>query len=259
MKRVRAFTLVELLVVIGIIALLISVLMPAITQARRQAGLVACASNLRQLQVSLLSYASENRGYLPLSYWFSTRQTNFWVASDKTVAATGAALLTPLGDALLTARQVTNIKAFYCPLQSDTHFLYATIDNPWPIKPGTITRIGYGTRPVVNASPTPAGGPPFTGYAFGAVQMPKITQLNSRIAIAADALPLNNAYWQSEKAMSHILRGVNVAYLDASVQWVPYSVYKTNYMSGLSSGTILSTSVTPNVGVWPDFDNYHSP
>lgn len=78
------FTLVELLVVIGIIATLISILLPALNKAREAANAAKCLSNLRQMAMAFIMYANENHGYLPPT---SDGNQVFWVNGANTTVA----------------------------------------------------------------------------------------------------------------------------------------------------------------------------
>lgn len=75
----KAFTLVELLVVLGIVALLVALLFPAFSKARRQAAQVTCLSNLRQLGIALVLYTNENRGRFPAPASALQPQPDDWV------------------------------------------------------------------------------------------------------------------------------------------------------------------------------------
>lgn len=67
-QRQAAFTLVELLVVIGIIALLISILLPALNKARAASEKVKCASQMKQVATAVFLYADDNKGAVPIAY-----------------------------------------------------------------------------------------------------------------------------------------------------------------------------------------------
>jgi prepilin-type processing-associated H-X9-DG protein/prepilin-type N-terminal cleavage/methylation domain-containing protein len=86
----RAFTLVELLVVIGIIAVLVGILMPALSRARQQANLVTCQTHLRQIGQAMFIYVGDNQGTLPYGYW---NGTNSPYGYDNTKAADWGILL----------------------------------------------------------------------------------------------------------------------------------------------------------------------
>ncbi len=78
MRRKRAFTLVELLVAIGIIAMLIGIVLPALSRARAKGRQVKCLSNLRQMMTSAHAYANDFNGRLPLSYWSAPEHSMVW-------------------------------------------------------------------------------------------------------------------------------------------------------------------------------------
>src|ERR1700744_2240727 len=67
MNKNRAFTLLELLVVIAIIAILASLLLPALSRAKDQSHQTACLSNLRQVNLAIRFYAEDNQDSLPVS------------------------------------------------------------------------------------------------------------------------------------------------------------------------------------------------
>lgn len=130
--RTLGFTLVELLVVIGIIALLISVLLPALNKARQSADRTVCASNMRQLGILWHLYANEYKGFFP----DNNRGFGTWE------------LLTADQKELFKQKlKVTKGKAFYCP--AGLHFRFgAQPDEMWDEDPGSsageeVYMIGY--------------------------------------------------------------------------------------------------------------------
>lgn len=94
-RRGRGFTLIELLVVLGIVAVLVSLLLPSLTKARRQANALKCAGNLRQIYLACMMFAQDHRGQLPRPAQVSDRpepETTSKVCAW-TLDATGAANL----------------------------------------------------------------------------------------------------------------------------------------------------------------------
>jgi prepilin-type N-terminal cleavage/methylation domain-containing protein len=115
---VRAgFTLVELLVVIGIIALLISILMPALNKAHVQAQLTVCKSQLRQNGLAIMMYANDNKGRYPPGVLF-----NFPFAMNRGAAPWDPATTGPSAEEMYYGNLLKQyagavVKTFYCPFQ----------------------------------------------------------------------------------------------------------------------------------------------
>jgi len=207
LPRRGAFTLVELLVVIGVIAVLMSIILPSVGHARESARRVNCLSNLRQVHQSVVGYALANTDHVPVGYRTKSKQFNSMVYS----ATAGRWVLFGLA---WRSGLLPEPKILFCPSEENTKFDFNTADNPWPAKgvtPTTNVQAGYAFRPDQEI-------PDDLSKPAASFNMPKFTDFHGK-AMLADLTAA-----RGRVLMRHRF-GINVISGDGSGRWVPLETF----------------------------------
>lgn len=234
----RGFTVLELVVVIGVVAILTSLLMPALSKVRVAAERVQCASNMRQIGCALIDYGDDYRERIP--HLAVTAENGFSPQFSEAMALTSANGREPDGLGRLLAGigggYLSDPRVLYCPCHRGDH-TFQRYENQLMVR----TPVGFGQRVFGNYHYR-GNLDPVTGQLFLSAQRPDTV-------IVVDGL-------RTRQDFSHV-RGTNRLKADCSVDW-HYDVGGTIYRSlPLLPNPMVDPSIFQNA--WRLIDSHFSP
>ncbi len=188
-RRASAFTLIELLIVVGIMALLMSILLPSLSRVRYQARSTKCLAQLHDIYLSTQMYIHDYARLPPLNNdanegaW----QYNYLIYDGRDFDQCFGPLGQPTGPVRYTVE-------LYCPLQKNEFHRFQTPNNPWPPVPNADVRAGFARRHGM------------TGRSF--------SDFRHTLAFMSDLMH------EPALVRSGHGNGVNVCYTDGHARWV---------------------------------------
>ena len=219
----KKITLIELLVVVAILGILVSILLPALGQAREKVKRSVCKSNLRQLHTMATIFSTDNNNKLIAYYGLNnTKQSNYYISKGNKYINFGK-LYKEYPD------ELTGI--LFCPSETNANFSFSTSDNLWPPK-----NAGEKTRSAFNMYP----------YKFINRDDYDISELPS-IEDMADLPLYTDNFIKSTNLDTRHFEGINAGYTDGHVKWFSKSSLSLSPLT--SYGSFFSV---PYQAVWDE-------
>ena len=256
MARKKAFTLVELLVVIGIIAILIAILLPTLSKARESANRIKCASQLRQIGQFAAMYAGQYNNFIPLGYvsyeTYAPGNSVLWYMSKSLMTNGPVGLGYLFSSNIIKSDREFNRQIWYCPsMPSEWYLTYKGKNNPWfdvpisndqalawPSSEASL-KMGYSSRPTLTSQMNDEQTLRWTASGGTASYFAPPVYFNTSTTMTKSKLRSANVFkgkaivsdlMEDPKLINGIHKnGLNVLYASYAVKWIPYDMLRQQY------------------------------